>query len=159
MKLHYKGHAIHVILAHFPSALFPAGLIFELAYLIFSADGLMLTAFYCESLGIIVGAGVILAGTIDLYGLYQRNERRLIKSVLIHGALNTTATIVFLLINAERLETFPSIPPPSWGGTGGGRSRGGDIGYSQLFRSECSSCIDQTQDLTPQELFLFEIKK
>lgn len=115
MKLHYKGHAIHVILAHFPSALFPAGLIFELAYLIFSADGLMLTAFYCESLGVIVGAGVILAGTIDLYGLYQRNERRLIKSVLIHGALNTTATIVFLLINAERLETFPSIPPPSWG--------------------------------------------
>ena len=115
MKLHYKGHALHVILAHFPSALLPAGLIFELAHLLFRADGLMQTAFYCESLGVIAGAATILAGAIDLYGLYERNEQRLINTALLHGTLNITATIIFLLINIERLETFPAIPPPSWG--------------------------------------------
>jgi uncharacterized membrane protein len=107
------GHPIHVMLIHFPMALFPVGFLFDvLAY--FKNDPLFsLTGFYCMATGL---AGAYLAsifGTIDLMNL--PDNKKIKDKALIHASINFSGILVYTGFVAFRFKNYPDIQlEPIW---------------------------------------------
>lgn len=115
MILHFKGHPVHTILAHFPSALFPTGMIFDFAGLYFNEPSLFTAAFYCQSAGLITGVFVLLSGLTDVYGLYQRNDQVAMKIALLHGGINSLVMMTYFVILYLRMKDYPHFSGvPVW---------------------------------------------
>jgi uncharacterized membrane protein len=108
------GHPIHVMIIHFPMALFPVGFIFDLISYIRNDSSLALTGFYCMACGL---AGAYLAsifGTIDLMNLPDKKAVK--DKALIHAAINFTGILVYTGLISFRFKNYPDIHvEPLWG--------------------------------------------
>ena len=105
------GHPVHMMLVHFPAALFPFSAAVSLAALIYSSSELALFNFYIICTGTVMGWLALVFGLIELMQIL--NEKRTIKTVLMHGGLNTLWLCIFTVIAGVQLKYYPGIPVPS----------------------------------------------
>jgi uncharacterized membrane protein len=91
------GHPLHMMLIHFPSALFPMDFIFALIFIYTGNSAFAETSFYTMCAGVILGWLAFITGCLDLITVMKENNSAL-KSALIHGGINTTILIGYSLL-------------------------------------------------------------
>jgi len=106
------GHPVHVMLIHFPSALFPMDLVCSIIAYAFGITSFVDASFYAMAGGVILGSMAILAGATDLLGVAKEKPRLVVK-VLIHGSINTTVVIGYSVIAFIAYKNYPQLLPDS----------------------------------------------
>jgi uncharacterized membrane protein len=104
------GHPVHMMLIHFPSALFPMD--FICAGLAFYTGNPSFTdaAFFALAGGVVLGALAIITGAFDLIGIAE-NKPMSVKKALIHGGINTTVVIGYSVLAFQAYKSFPDLVP------------------------------------------------
>jgi uncharacterized membrane protein len=106
------GHPLHIMLIHFPSALFPMDLVCSVLALYYGS-GLSLASFYAMIGGTVLGALAIVTGALDLIPISNRRPE-LVKKILLHGGINSLVVIVYSLLAYLAYTKFPHITPDGW---------------------------------------------
>lgn len=103
------GHPIHLMLIHFPSALFPMDLI--CAFLAFYTGNASFSdaSFYAITGGVFFGWAAVLAGMFDLAKIASSKKQSLVKKTLIHGGVNTTVLIIYTLFFMVGFKKYPHL--------------------------------------------------
>lgn len=102
------GHPIHVMLVHFPVALWPA----HAALHAFGArlpEGTPLVAFWLLVVATAVAWLAVICGVVDLMALAAGPETAAFRSGLVHAAINGTVTLAFTVILALENAAYPNI--------------------------------------------------
>ena len=108
----FLGHPIHVMLIHFPSALFPMDLVCSLIGY-YSGDTSFATAsFYAMCGGVLLGFLAIVTGTIDLIAVLNKRKEA-VKRTLLHGLINTTVVCAYSVFAFIAFNKYPEIVPDS----------------------------------------------
>jgi uncharacterized membrane protein len=105
------GHPIHMMLVHFPAALFPLSAVLSVTSYIYKDKILSLFNFYIICAGSLLGWLALIFGVIDLFKIQEMKEP--FKTALIHGGLNTLLVSVFSVIAGVQFKYYPQIPVPS----------------------------------------------
>ncbi len=103
------GHPIHLMLIHFPAALFPMELIFYYIYYRTNNVSFADASFYGMSAGAIFGWLAILTGTIDLIMIKESQNEAKAKA-LIHGFINATVVFVYSILAYVLYKKYPDLP-------------------------------------------------
>ncbi|HEY5747578.1 MAG TPA: DUF2231 domain-containing protein [Chryseolinea sp.] len=106
------GHPVHVMLIHFPSALFPMDLVCSIIAYSYGINSFALASFYAMAGGVVLGGMAILAGGADLLGI-SKDKPQLVVKVLIHGSINTTVVIGYSVIAFMAYKNYPQLLPDS----------------------------------------------
>lgn len=110
-KGRFAGHPIHVLVVHFPVALFPVALVLDgLAYYLHD-NTFALSSWYCTLGGAFMGWFAILFGVSDLLLIDPKSEA--MTKGLIHGGLNFIWICVFSLFAFLGFKSYPDITTPS----------------------------------------------
>jgi uncharacterized membrane protein len=106
------GHPLHIMLIHFPSALFPMDLICSALFLYTGDAAFTTAAFYAVVGGVVLGWLAIAMGAMDLINVSERHPDAL-KKALIHGLLNTAIVIVYTVWFYSGYKVYPALVPGS----------------------------------------------
>lgn len=104
------GHPVHLMLIHFPAALFPMELISFYIYYRTDNTSFAEASFYGMSAGAIFGWLAILTGTIDLIMIKDSQNEAKAKA-LIHGFINTTVVSIYSILAYILYKEYPDLPP------------------------------------------------
>ncbi len=104
-------HPIHLMLVHFPAALFPMALMLDICSSYFNDKNLSLFSFYTISAGTILGWAAIIFGAIDL--LKIPSDKKVFKTALLHGGLNLLWLFTFTILAGIEIQSYPDINFPS----------------------------------------------
>src|SRR3954464_1000903 len=102
------GHPVHVMLIHFPIALWPA----HEALHVFASrlpTGTAAVAFWLLVAGTCLGWLAALFGLIDLVSLWQERPAVAARTGLIHAILNGGVVVGFTIITTLEYRVFPNI--------------------------------------------------
>jgi uncharacterized membrane protein len=102
------GHPIHIILIHFPSALFPMDLVCSVIAYNNGHTSLVDAAFYASAGGVALGWLAALFGALDLVPVAKEKPRSMNKA-LIHGGLNGTVVLGFTLLALISYKHYPAL--------------------------------------------------
>ena len=105
------GHPIHMMLVHFPAALFPVSAALSIVSFYFINQTISLMNFYIICIGAFWGWIALLYGIIDL--LKIKEESKPFKVALVHGGLNTLWLMFFTVLAGIQFKTYPDISVPS----------------------------------------------
>lgn len=95
MKLNY--HPPHLILVHFPAALFPVEFAFAVIALYKQDPSFNYAAFYALGAGVVMGWLAVVFGFMDLVRIPEENGALRTKA-LIHGSVNTVMLIGYSVL-------------------------------------------------------------
>jgi uncharacterized membrane protein len=101
------GHPIHMMLIHFPSALFPMDLVCSFLGYYTGNPSFADTAYFALAGGVGFGMLAIVAGVFDLAPVAE-NKPLSIKKALIHGAINSTVVIAYSILAFRGYQHFPT---------------------------------------------------
>lgn len=106
------GHPLHVMLIHFPSALFPMEWV--LSFLCYSTGKLSFAeaAYYAVSGAVVMGWLAVVAGLFDLLNVMKEKPAAM-KKVLIHGGINTFVLAGYTIIAFAAFKKYPLIAQSS----------------------------------------------
>ncbi|MGZ3864582.1 MAG: DUF2231 domain-containing protein [Bacteroidia bacterium] len=102
------GHPLHIMLIHFPSALFPMDL---LCALIGYGTDMKLFAdasFCCLMGGSVFGLLALVAGTFDLLAIAQKKPSSM-KAAIIHGGINSVVILFYCVIAYIAFKKYPVV--------------------------------------------------
>ena len=102
------GHPIHVMLIHFPAALFPMELV---CYSIFYNTGNQSfgeAAYYATCGGALLGLLAIVTGAIDLVMISDNDSLQ--SKALVHGAVNSIVVIGYAMLALYLYKQYPNLP-------------------------------------------------
>jgi uncharacterized membrane protein len=102
------GHPLHIMLIHFPSALFPMDFMCSLRAFYIGDIYLASTSFYCMMAGAAFGGLAVITGTLDLAGVAV-NKPKAIKKTLIHGGINVSVVIAYSILAFIAFKKYPLI--------------------------------------------------
>lgn len=102
------GHPIHIILIHFPSALFPLDLLFSCLANYFTMPELNYVSACMVITGSVFGWLALLTGLFDLAGIAQKSPDSL-KKALLHGGINTVVLIIYTVLALIIYKKWPLI--------------------------------------------------
>jgi uncharacterized membrane protein len=104
------GHPLHVMLIHFPSALFPMDVV--CSFLGYYTGNIIFShaAFFAMAGGVLTGWLAVLTGVFDLTGMV-RDKPADIKRAIYHGSINTTVLITYTLLAFIIFKKYPEIAP------------------------------------------------
>lgn len=105
------GHPIHMMLVHFPAALFPVGAAFSLLSFLFNDKSIALMNFYIICTGSAIGWIALIFGAIDLFKIPVNTKP--FRIALTHGGLNILWLSVFTIVAGAQFKYYPAIPTPS----------------------------------------------
>ena len=108
----FLGHPIHVMLIHFPSALFPMDLVCYFLYYYYGNASFAEASFYAMAGGVILGWTSALFGALDLSGISVKNEV-VMKKALIHGGINASVVIVYTVLACSAYKKYPVMAEAS----------------------------------------------
>ena len=108
----FFGHSIHIMLIHFPSALFPVHVLFAILGKYTFSVSLVEAGFYINVVGCIMGWIALLFGLLDLMQVYKTKEE-LIQKVLIHGGINSIVLIGFSIFTLVQIKILPKFDEDS----------------------------------------------
>ncbi|MEO6301565.1 MAG: DUF2231 domain-containing protein [Bacteroidia bacterium] len=103
------GHPIHIMLIHFPSALFPMDLICSFLAVYYDIT-FTSASFYAMMGGTVIGWLAVITGCFDLINISQTRPE-LIKKVLLHGGINTVVLVIYSLLAYLAFKKYPQILP------------------------------------------------
>ena len=101
-------HPIHVMMVHFPIALFIMGFVFSLLGMQQDDASLTMAGYYCICSGVLLGLAAGLFGALDLIGVYNK-KRHAFPTGLLHASLNLVVVIVFGVIAYMTYKDYPNI--------------------------------------------------
>jgi uncharacterized membrane protein len=94
------GHPIHVMVIHFPLALFPVSFLFDLVYYKSGDPAFSVMSFYCMAIGLGGSYVAAIFGIIDLLNIGKDTE--ILKKALIHAGITTTVVFCYTILVALR---------------------------------------------------------
>lgn len=106
----FLGHPIHPMLVHFPTALFSAGFLFDIAGIILQQPLLFAASFYVILMGLAGGVLAGLFGVIDYIKLTDRPE--LFQKASWHGGIQFTLLTIFAVVLGLKSQTYPDVSAP-----------------------------------------------
>jgi len=106
------GHPAHVMLIHFPSALFPMDLVCSILARAYGMTSFADASFYALVGGVGLGYVAILTGAIDLLGIVKDKPKTVMK-VFVHGAVNTIVVMGYSVIAFMAYKNYPHLSPDS----------------------------------------------
>ena len=104
----FLGHPVHVLLIHFPSALFPMDLVCAFLAVYTGNNSFNDSAFYAASGGVVIGWFAVITGTIDLLSVAKQKSKSLNKALL-HGTINSTVLIGYTLLVFLSFKHYPEL--------------------------------------------------
>jgi uncharacterized membrane protein len=104
------GHPVHIMLIHFPSALFPMDWMCSFLAFYYQDNSFAQASFYAMVGGVTLGSLAIIAGASDLLGV-AANKPSSIKKVLLHGGINSTVVIVYIVLTFIAFKKYPQLEP------------------------------------------------
>lgn len=99
------GHPIHSMLVHFPSALFPITLVFDVIGIILSNTSFATAAVYTLVAGLMGAVVAAIFGMIDFYHLPSTHEAW--GKAALHALLNIFWICLFTILLALRARQYP----------------------------------------------------
>ncbi len=102
------GHPVHVVLIHFPSALFPMDFACALIAIYTSNTSFNDSAFYAATGGVLTGWLAAMTGLLDLAGVAKDKPRSLNKALL-HGGLNATVLLGYTVLTFLTFKHYPKL--------------------------------------------------
>jgi uncharacterized membrane protein len=102
------GHPVHIMLIHFPSALFPMDFVCSAFALYTGNPSFTHAAYFAMAGGVMLGALAVVTGLFDLTGLIESKPMAL-KKALIHGGVNTMVVIAYSVLAYRAYQTFPGL--------------------------------------------------
>lgn len=106
------GHPLHIMLIHFPSALFPMDLVCSVLALYYGDQSFAITSFYAMTGGVVLGVLAILTGIFDLTGVIKEKPAALMNT-FIHGGINSCVVIAYGILVLSAFNTYPEVMPDS----------------------------------------------
>ncbi|AYB32212.1 DUF2231 domain-containing protein [Chryseolinea soli] len=106
------GHPVHVMLIHFPSALFPMDLVCSIIAYAYGLNSFAHASFYAMAGGVVLGGMAMLAGGADLLTV-SKDKPQLVVKILIHGSINTAVVIGYSIIAFMAYKNYPALLPDS----------------------------------------------
>lgn len=103
------GHPLHVVLVHFPVALWPAHFVFHAAAGRLPAGVAGVAGFWLLAAATILGWAAAVCGAMDWIALLRAGESRKIADANIHGMLNGIVLLAFTAIAAHEFSHYPLI--------------------------------------------------
>ncbi len=103
------GHPVHVMLVHFPVALWPAHWLFHVGAALLPAGCAAIAAFWLLVAGCALGWLAAFAGAADLIALSQAGDRARFNLGVLHGSINGTAVVAFSTLAAAEYSSYPHI--------------------------------------------------
>jgi uncharacterized membrane protein len=94
------GHPIHVMLVHFPIALFPVSLLFDILHYKLNNPSFSEMGYYSMMLGVVGGYAAAIFGIIDLTHLGK--DPVIINKALIHAGINGSVVFTYTVLVALR---------------------------------------------------------
>lgn len=107
------GHPIHAMLVHFPSALFPMSLFFDIGAYFLQNTCLACASFYSLGAGILFGFAATLVGSID-YARLPATHAAWNKASL-HALLSVTWLVLFAIVFGLKLKQNAILALPTIG--------------------------------------------
>lgn len=104
------GHPLHVMLIHFPSALFPMDFACAAIYYYTHTTSFSAASFYAMIGGVLLGWLAVIFGAFDLIRVFEKKPA-VIKKALLHGGINITVVIVYTVLAYIQYKRYPSILP------------------------------------------------
>ncbi len=95
------------MLVHFPSALFPTSVFFDVLAFIWGDKALANAAFYTLTVGLIGGIAAAIFGAIDFYRLSPTHEAW--NKAGLHACLNIIWLSLFAVLLGLRIKSYPLI--------------------------------------------------
>jgi uncharacterized membrane protein len=103
------GHPVHIVLVHFPSALFPMDVICSALFLA-TRDALFSHASVCAAVGgAVFGWLAVVFGFLDLIRIPGARAGAM-RRALIHGSINAGAVIAYTVFAGIILRHYPAMP-------------------------------------------------
>lgn len=102
------GHPVHMMLVHFPSALFPADLACNLISRYSGNLSFVPAGFYAVCGGVILGWLAVVFGCLDLVKALESHPP-VIQKILVHGGVNTTVITGYTVIGALEFKHYPRL--------------------------------------------------
>lgn len=103
------GHPIHMMLIHFPSALFPMDFVCSLLTFYYGVNTFINTSYFSLIGGVVLGVLAIITGAADLIGIVN-NKPSVVKKALIHGGINTLVISAYSILAFSAFKQYPNIP-------------------------------------------------
>jgi|SRR6185312_7719674 len=105
------GHPLHLMLIHFPSALFPMELVLCCIYFFTGQLSFGQAAFYTMAGGVVLGWVAAIFGAMDLIKI-PTDKPETMKKALLHGSINVTVVIVYTVLAYSLYKVYPNFPVP-----------------------------------------------
>lgn len=104
------GHPIHLMLIHFPSALFPMDVVCSVFCYSTGNDAFYVASFYAMVGGVVSGWVAAIAGMLDL-GSIAKDKPSSLKKALIHGGINSVVLIAYSIVALFTYKFLPGHTP------------------------------------------------
>lgn len=106
------GHPVHIMLIHFPSALFPMDLLGSWLGRRSGDPAFTKAAFFAAAAGVIIGWLAVVFGALDLLRV-NREQPLSLKKGLLHGGINIMMLCGFTLLVYRSWKMYPALTPDS----------------------------------------------
>lgn len=103
------GHPVHIMLIHFPSALFPMDFVCSVLYFYAGEPPFAYAAFYALAGGVLLGWLAAVFGLFDLVKVSSGHPAAL-KKALVHGGINFVVITVYTLFAYAVFKNYPQLP-------------------------------------------------
>lgn len=110
IKGRFLGHPIHPMLVHFPTALFTAGFLFDLAGLWLDESRFFAASFYVIVLGLAFGLAAGIFGMIDYMKLGDRPEA--FRTASRHAGIQLAVLTTFGIVAGLKYRLYPDLACP-----------------------------------------------
>lgn len=107
--MNVRGHPVHVMLIHFPMALWPAHAALHIFSPPLPAAVAGIAGFWCLAAGTGLGWFAAGCGLLDLLNLQREGDTRRLKDGLWHGLLNGTVLVACTGFLALEYPNYPAI--------------------------------------------------
>ena len=106
-----RGHPVHVMLIHFPVALWPAHAALHIFDQHLPAGAAAVAGFWCLAVGTVTGWLAAVCGASDLFAWPPNPEPARWRAACWHLALNGTVLTGYTLLAALEWSRYPAIAP------------------------------------------------
>jgi uncharacterized membrane protein len=108
IKPRIAGHSLHIMLVHFPSALYPMSVVCSSLYYFNGNIIAGHVAFYTMAAGAVTGWLAILFGLWDSF-FVSATKTKIITTIFFHATLNGIVTILFTVWAVKAWNIYPGV--------------------------------------------------